>query len=138
MQFTSIQSIPKSGISAQILPKLTLRNWKILTTCLAKVNVFEICVKLWRRSEETNVTQTYHRWESVGGSPNRRRLWVIVWKFLQFFGKSSHFNAIWITIGTCLEPFERTKFLRFESQVKTRLFSLPFAYNSRLKPSIFG
>ena len=26
-----------------------------------KVNAFKICVKLWRREEETNVTQTCHR-----------------------------------------------------------------------------
>ena len=26
-----------------------------------KVNVFKICVKLWRCGEETNETQTYHR-----------------------------------------------------------------------------
>ena len=32
-----------------------------------KVNVFKICVKFWRRGEETNVNQTYQRWEPGAG-----------------------------------------------------------------------
>ena len=31
-----------------------------------KVNVFEICVKLWGRGEETNATQAHHRLWSWG------------------------------------------------------------------------
>ena len=41
--------------------------------------------------------------------------------FLKVFiivGKNSHFDAIWNTLCTFLEPFERIKFLRFESQLK--------------------
>ena len=35
-----------------------------------------------------------------------------------FLKKKSYFNTIWITFRTCLEPFGRTKFLKFESQLK--------------------
>ena len=37
-----------------------------------KVNVFKICVKLWRCGEESNVIRTCHR-----QSPSGRRLWAI-------------------------------------------------------------
>ena len=54
------------------------------------------------------------------------------------FGKNSYFNAISITFCSFLEQFKRTKFLTFENQLKKiKLFSPPFAYSSRLKPSIF-
>ena len=36
----------------------------------------------------------------------------------RFFRKNSYFSAIWITFRMLLEPFERTKFLRFKSQLK--------------------
>ena len=34
-----------------------------------------------------------------------------------FFEKNSYFNAIWVTFYTFLEPFEKTNFLAFESQL---------------------
>ena len=50
----------------------------------SKVNVFKICVKLWRRGEETNATQTYHRPGSGGEVPSGRRLWAIKKKIVIF------------------------------------------------------
>ena len=41
--------------------------------------------------------------------------------FFKFFGKNGSFNAIRITFHTFSEPFERTKFLMFESQLKKSL-----------------
>ena len=52
-----------------------------------KVNVFIICVKFWRRGEETNVTQTHHRRGSEGGDPTSWRLWVIFFNFCNFLEK---------------------------------------------------
>ena len=53
---------------------------------LPQFSVLKICVKLWRRGEETNVTQTYHRQWSGGEVPSRRGLWVIE-KFCNFLEK---------------------------------------------------
>ena len=49
-----------------------------------------------------------------GGSRGSR--WA---NFIFFFRKNSRLNAIWITFCTFLDPFEITKFLGFESQLKT-------------------
>ena len=43
-----------------------------------------------------------------------------------------------ITFRTFSEPFERTKFLRFESQLKKSLPSLQVKSNTRLKSYILG
>ena len=73
-----------------------------------KVCVFRICVKLWRRGEETYLSQTYNR-RGCGG----RGLLLLkaIGDCLKFFGKRSYFSAIWITFCTLSEQFERTKFL---------------------------
>ena len=36
-------------------------------------------------------------------------------EFCDFSEKNSHFNAIWITFRTFLEPFEKTKLLKSEA-----------------------
>ena len=55
---------------------------------------------------------------TAGGYAGLRAKPPIAGRFLEFFGKNSSFNAIWITFRTFSEPFERTKFLRFQSQFK--------------------
>ena len=58
---------------------------------------------------------------AAGGYAGLRAKPPIARRFLEFFGKNSSFNAIWITFRTFSEPFERTKFLRFQSQFKKSL-----------------
>ena len=43
--------------------------------------------------------------------------------FVIFWAKNSAFNDVWITFCTFSDPFERTKLLRFESQLKKSLTS---------------
>ena len=103
-----------------------------------KINVFKIYVKLWRCEEETNVTQTYHRLGFEVGT-QRQEVMGDFLNFCNFFGKNSNVDAILITFCMFLEPFERTRFLRFENRLKKiKLFCHPFAYKSRLKSIIFG
>ena len=61
--------------------------------------------------------------------------WVIFYIFLE---KSGYFYAIWITIRTFLESFEKTKFLMFESQLKKSLPLLQAKSKTRLKSCILG
>ena len=56
----------------------------------------------------------------------------------RFFGKNGYFNAIWITFRTFSETFERTKFLRFESQLSKSLSLLQVKFKTRLKSRILG
>ena len=49
-----------------------------------------------------------------------------------------YFNAIRITFRTFSEPFERTKFLMFESQLKTSLLLLQVKSKTHLKSCILG
>ena len=56
-------------------------------------------------------TRRRRLWESGGKAPSR---WAIFSKFLEI---NDYFNAIWITFRTFSEPFEKTKILRFESQL---------------------
>ena len=39
-------------------------------------------------------------------------------KIFVIFGKNSYLNTSWITYCTFFEPFDRTKFLRFENHLK--------------------
>ena len=71
-------------------------------------------------------------WESVGDAPSR---WTIVCKLLE---KNVYLNAIWITFRTLSEPFERTNFLRFESQLNKSLPLLQVKSKTRLKSFILG
>ena len=71
-------------------------------------------------------------WESRGEAPSR---WAIFCKFLE---KNGYFNAIWITFRTFSEPFKRTKFLRFESQLKKSLPLLQVKSKTRLKSFVLG
>ena len=87
--------------------------------------------------EETNVNQTYYRRESWGGAD--AAMGDCLKSFIIFWKKNSYFNVILITFRALLEPFERSKFLRFESQLKKiKLFSFFFAYISLLKLAFFG
>ena len=67
-----------------------------------------------------------------GYAPSR---WAI---FCIFLEKSGYFNAILITFRTFLEPFERTKFLMFESRLKKSLSLLQVKSKTRLKSCILG
>ena len=58
--------------------------------------------------------------------------------FLKVFGKNGYLNAIWITFRTVSEPFERTKFLRFENQLNKSLSLLQVKSKTRLKSFILG
>ena len=58
--------------------------------------------------------------------------------FLEFFEENGYFNAIWITFRTFSEPFERTKFLRIESQLNKSLPLLQVRSKTRLKSFILG
>ena len=59
-------------------------------------------------------------------------------RFLEVFGKNGYFNAIWITFHTFSEPFDRTKFLRRESQLNKPLPLLKIKFKTRLKSCILG
>ena len=67
-----------------------------------------------------------------GEAPSR---WAI---FYNFGEKTLYFKAIWITFCTFLEPFERTKFLRFESQLNKSPPLLQVKSKTRLKSNILG
>ena len=56
----------------------------------------------------------------------------------RLFGKNCYFNAIWITFRTFSEPFERTKFLRFDGQLNTSLPLLQVKFKTHLKSYILG
>ena len=77
-------------------------------------------------------TSRQRLWESGGEVPSR---WAI---FCKFWGKNGYFNAIWITFRTFSEPFETTKFLRFESQLNKSIPLLPAKWKTRLKSFILG
>ena len=59
-------------------------------------------------------------------------------QFFVIFLEKKYFNAIRITFRTFSEPFERTKFLMFESQLKKSLPLLQVKSKTRLKSCIFG
>ena len=67
-----------------------------------------------------------------GSAPSRRAI------FCNFLEKNSYFNAIRITFRTFSEPFERTKSLMFESQLKKSLPLLQLKSKTRLKSCILG
>ena len=80
-----------------------------------------------------------------GGATNRQRLWESGgeahswWAiFCKFLDKNYYFNAIWITFCTFSEPFERTKFLRFESQLNESVFLLTGQVQNTFKILNFG
>ena len=58
--------------------------------------------------------------------------------FVFFFEKIGYSNAIRITFRTFSEPFERAKFLMFESQLKKSLLLLLIKSKTRLKSCFFG
>ena len=64
-----------------------------------------------------------------GGAPSR---WAI------FLEKNGYFNAIRITFRMFSEPFERTKFLMFESQLKKLLPLFQVKPKTRLKSCLLG
>ena len=68
-----------------------------------------------------------------GGAPSR---WAIFCNFLE--KKNGYFNAILITFRTFSEPFERTKFLMFESRLKKSLSLFQVKSKTRLKSCILG
>ena len=55
-----------------------------------------------------------------------------------FLEKNGYFNAIWITFRTFSEPFEKTKFLMFENQLKKSLPLFQVKSKTRLKSCILG
>ena len=67
-----------------------------------------------RYGEQISVTQPNHAQGFVGEAPRSR--WTIVSKSLE---KKLFYCYIWITFRTFPQPnFERTKFWRFESQLR--------------------
>ena len=60
-----------------------------------KVNVFKNMCKmlLWRRGEETNITQTYHRRGSGADSPVARGCWQFFENFCIFLEKKQLFEC---------------------------------------------
>ena len=60
------------------------------------------------------------------------RFFVIFWK------KNGYFNAIRITFRSFSQPFETTKLLMFESQLKKSLRLLQVKSKARLKSCILG
>ena len=77
-------------------------------------------------------TSRRRQWESGGEAPSR---WAI---FCKFLGKNGYFSAIWITFRTFSEPFERTKFLKFEIQLNKSHPLLQVKSKTRLKSCILG
>ena len=82
-------------------------------------------ILLWRRGEETYVPQTYHRRDLVP-KPQPPEAMGDFLKIFVIFGKNSFFDAIWITFCTFLKPFKRTRFLKFENQLKKLNCSILF------------
>ena len=83
-------------------------------------------MKIGKRGEQISATQTCHR------VPSRWAIFVIFWK------KNGYFNGIRITFLKFSEPFERTKFLMFESQLKKVLPLLQVKSKTRLKSCILS
>ena len=79
-----------------------------------------------------------------GGATSRRRLWPggkapSRWAiFCKFLEKNGRLNAIWITFCTFSEPFERTKFVRFESQLNKSFPLLQVKSKTGLKFFVLG
>ena len=71
-------------------------------------------------------------WESGGEAHSK---WEIFCKFLE---KNGYFNAIWITFCTFLEPFERTKFFKFETNGTNPSLYLQVKSKTCLKSCILG
>ena len=68
----------------------------------------------------------------MGEAPSRRAI------FRKLLEKNGYLNAIWITFCTFSEPFERTKFLRFESKLNKSFPLLQIKSKTRLKSFISG
>ena len=78
-------------------------------------------------------------WERSPHPPEAMGVWGLRPQLLgNFLEKDDYFNAIWITFCMFSEPFERTKFLRFESQLNKSLPLLQVTSKTRLKSSILG
>ena len=90
----------------------------------AKVKKASKIVQIGRRGEQTSLTQTYHRRGFGGGA-------AVGQFFINFFGKNSYFNAVWITFGMFLEPFEKTKLGKPIEKIK--LFCFLCTYRSSPK-----
>ena len=81
---------------------------------------------------EVGATSRQRLWESGSEALSR---WAIFCKFLK---KNGYFNAIWITFHTFSEPFEVTKFLRFEGQLNKSFLLLQVKSKTRLKSCVLG
>ena len=90
-------------------------KWKIKSwACASRIVLTE-------ELEVKVITQAYHRCGFGGWIPSCLRLWGLEGKAPScwaIFGKKCFFNAIWITSDMFLEPFKRTKLLRFGSHLK--------------------
>ena len=89
-------------------------------------------IEIGRRGEQISATQTCHR-RGLGAEPPATGQF-----FISFWKKNGYFIAIRITFRTISEPFERTKFLMFESQLKKSLPLLQVKSKTRLKSCISG
>ena len=98
-----------------------------------QVKKFFYPIKIGRHGEQISATQPCHTggMADVGGAPSR------CVNFCNFLEKNGYFIANRITFRTFSEPFERTKFLMFESQLKS-LPLLQVKSKTRLKSCILG
>ena len=55
-----------------------------------------------------------------------------------FFGKIAIFDTFWITFCVFSESFKKSKYLRFESQLKKFLSLLQVKFKTRLESCILG
>ena len=78
-------------------------------------------------------------WRRSHRAPEAMRVWGQSTQPLgKFLEKNGYFNAIWITFCTFSEPFDRKKFLRFESQLNKSRPLLQVKSKTRLKSCILG
>ena len=75
---------------------------------------------------------------AAGGYGSLRAMPPVAGRFFVIFWKKSSCNAVWITFRTFLEPFEGTKFLRFESHMKKFLTLLQVKSKNTFKICILG
>ena len=105
-----------------------VKNFSILSNLgdvMSKlVQLKHVTDRAWERSRRL--------WGSASEALSR---WAI---FCNFLEKHDYFNAIWMPFCTFSAPFERTRFLKFESQSNRSLPLLQVKFKTRLKSIILG
>ena len=93
-------------------------------------------MKICKLGNECKKTSVLKRFTDGGLGPKPQ----LLGNFFAFVWKKSYFKCRWITFRMCSEPFETTRFLAFESQLKKiKLFQSSFyLYFGRKYVSDFG